>query len=103
MSYKSVVLGDSPAVLWTLNEASGATTAADSSGNRRNGTKHHASMGSGCVAYHAACIALLEGRARAAVLASLLQQGPFAVAQAGACSLCSVQRCGAAYVWRTLD
>jgi hypothetical protein len=46
--------------------------------------KHRASMSSGCVAYHAACIALLEGRARTAALASLLQQGPFAAAQAGA-------------------
>jgi glycosyltransferase involved in cell wall biosynthesis len=47
-------------------------------------TKHRASMSSGCVAYHAACIALLEGRARTTVLASLFQQGPFAAGQAGA-------------------
>jgi hypothetical protein len=86
-----------------LNEASGATTAADSSGNGRNGTKHHASMSSGCVAYHAACIAVLEGRARMAVLASLLQQAPLPPLRPAPCSLCSMQRCGAAYVWRTLD
>jgi len=46
-------------------------------------TKHRASMSAGCVAYHAACIELLEGRPRQAALASLLRQGPFAAAQAG--------------------
>ena len=37
MSYKSVVLSDSPSVLWMLNEASG-TTAADATGNGYTGT-----------------------------------------------------------------
>ena len=46
--------------------------------------KHRTSMSAGCIAYHAGCIALLEGRARTAALATLLQQGPFAAAQAAA-------------------
>src|ERR1035437_7040919 len=37
MTYKSVVLADSPSVLWMLNEASG-TTAADATGNGHTGT-----------------------------------------------------------------
>ncbi len=36
--YASAVLGDSPVAYWRLNEAAGALTAADSSGNGRSGT-----------------------------------------------------------------
>lgn len=38
MSYVSEVLADSPLIYWPLNDATGSMTAADSSGNGRNGT-----------------------------------------------------------------
>jgi hypothetical protein len=38
VSYGSEVLADSPLIYWALNDASGSTTVADSSGNGRTGT-----------------------------------------------------------------